>query len=113
VDKLKLNEILQLDCRKQENMDILNAALGKMPFKVVGIGDLEKAVHKMSRKYPIVLSYIMPGPIEDNFYTFMIKNREDNNWLKTVYSNSLYEGMAKVALFMYSFIKNNYSGDGE
>jgi hypothetical protein len=67
----------------------------------------------MCKKYPVRLSYIMPAVLDQPYYSFMLKNAESNEWLKTVYSVTIYEGMLKTALYLYGYIKKNYRKDGE
>lgn len=104
---MKLSEILQLDLRVKENHEALSEALLKLPFfgRKPSVDELELAVWKMQKKYPVRLSYVMPSTIEDQFYSFMIKNWNTNEWLKTIYAMTMYEGFAKTALYMFGYIQ--------
>lgn len=112
---MKLNDILQLDFRNKEDRITLRKALVRLPFfqeqdpREITFEDLEKALNKMCKKYPIMLAYIMFSKVDDDerYYSLMIKHSETNEWLKTVYAISMFEGYGKAVIFMYSYIKNN------
>lgn len=112
--KLKLNDILQLDLDKKGNELLLRKALTKTPFfknsnpEDLGVEDLEKIVKKIRKKYPVTISYIMLGPLDENFYSFSLKENEEHKHIGTIYGRTLFEGFAKSILLLYSYIKNNY-----
>jgi len=111
---LKLSDIMQLDFRKEESKQVLVQALWITPFfddgKQLAVEDLEKIVFKIRKKYPIVLAYIMSvSNGEDEYYSAMLKRSDTNEWLTTIYGKTMFEIFGKTIIFMYSFIKKNFS----
>ncbi|MCX7924153.1 MAG: hypothetical protein N3B21_19415 [Clostridia bacterium] len=117
---MKLSEILQLDLREPGNKDELRKALYKLPFfKDEAEGELfpevealESALWKMQKKYPVLLSYIMPGSVEEAYYSFMIKRTDTHEWIKTIYAQSMFEGFGKTTLFIFAYINNVLKKEG-
>lgn len=113
---MKLSNLLQLDCREKENKRELNEALHKLPFfsdkEKITIFDVEKAINKIQSKYNIFLGYILCVGAADGRYSLMIKNPETQEHLRTLFAISIYEGLCKVLLFEYAYVKNNYKKDG-
>jgi hypothetical protein len=106
---VKLKEALQLDLRVKGNKELLVEMLVSLPFfkDEPAMEDLEVVLGKVQRKYPVSLAYIMRGPAQDDYYSFMIKRSDTNDWIYTVYARSMYEGFAKTILIMYEYIKKN------
>jgi hypothetical protein len=117
VNQLKLSEILQLDCRKIENKKALNVYLvEKTPFfkkhdpaVKVDTDDIVAVLEKISDKYPLIVAYMMRSKLDSNekWYSFMIKRIDNNEYLKTAYGYTVWEGFAKALLYIYGYIKNN------
>ena len=108
---LKLKEALQLDFRVKGSKNAMIEMLQTLPFFSVQeptMDGLEAAMQKMQNKYPVSLSYIMRGPDRDNYYSFMIKRSDNNEWIHTVYARSMFEGFAKTVLVMFGYIKKNF-----
>lgn len=111
---MKVSEILIMDMRNKGSQEILDEALMRLPFfseDSITTDDIETAIKKMQKKYPIILSYITTsaGANDDEplvYYSFMVKRTDTHVHVKTVWAMSLREGLAKVALLMYSFINN-------
>lgn len=72
----------------------------------LSVHDLEEAMWKMCKKYPIGLSYIMTGKPDEAYYTAMIRRSDNYKMLKTIYGQSMWELFAKVVLFMHAYIVN-------
>lgn len=110
---MTIDEILGLDTRKAEAMKKLRKILKlKTPFfknkeaEELIVEDLEEAIRKMTKKYPVQLSYIMRNQNEEEeYYSLMIKNFNTGEWVKTVYGQSIFEGLAKAVIYMYKEVK--------
>jgi hypothetical protein len=120
VVELKLKEIMQLDMRVKGNMKILREALTRLPFfedvkpNDIIAEDLEAAIEKMYSKYPVILAYIMRGPNELKYHSYMIRRSDNGNWLTTVSAMSLFEGYAKTCLYINGYIKKEFKkGESE
>jgi hypothetical protein len=104
-----------LNCEEKANRKLLREALLKLPmFKDVDPREittdmLEKVIWKMEDKYPVMLSYVMRSPTKEEgqprYLSFMLKNSETHEWIKSVYAISMFEGFAKVALCLYAYIR--------
>lgn len=110
---MKLSEILMLDCREEEKMRQLRKCLLRIPaiinlnkeWNKITTDDLDKIVYKYVKKYPITIGYINLVESDVTHYSIMIKEKGTHEWLKTVYSISLFEGFAKSLLFIYAYVK--------
>lgn len=114
-NKMKIAKLLNADMREEGNVELLHEALFKLPFfkeykKAPTTDQIESAIKKMQKKYPVQLSYIntAPGANDDEpllYYSLMVKRTDNHQHVKTVYAMTLFEGLAKVALLMYAFIQ--------
>lgn len=109
---MNINEILDLDCRIEENEQLLNKALKKIPPLAkcegkVPLEEIEKAISYMSTKYAIMIQYICPTYIKGaaHLYSTSIKTIYPYQWLGNVYGQTLYETLAKCAIKMYNEIR--------
>lgn len=108
---MKIREILDLDCRVEENKQYLLKALKKIPplakYDEIPLEAIEKAIGTMTRKYTIMIQYICPSYINNNdsIYCVSLKLIDPYQWLENVYGCNLYEVMAKTALRMYAEVK--------
>jgi len=112
---MKISELLSLDCRKQDALDKLKSELcEKLPFlrtkspSDLNVELLESVLNKMESKYPVRLAYVLKGPAEDGYYSFMIKRADNHEHIKTIYGVSMLEGFSKVVIYLYGYIKNNF-----
>lgn len=106
---MKVKEILELDCRKEENKTLLQKALFHIPVvakkcskqEEVPMEVLEKVAGVIGRKYYIDIKYIVPLHIPNNcnMYRVMIANSALE--IGNVYGSSLYEALAKAVVCMY------------
>lgn len=106
--KLKVSDIIQLDVREKGNMRILLERVGEVPLlkgKALNVENIETALRKIEGRYPIMLAYIMKGPSDLKYYSFMIR-LEGGEWLTTVYARDMLEGFSKTLLYVYSYIKS-------
>jgi hypothetical protein len=109
VNKLKLNEIIQLDCRIESNKMQLRKALVKVIPSLAAVNpreleveDLEIIMKKIGKKYNVGLGYILPGPIAEGHYSFMLKEIKNGKHIGTVFAFSMFEGFAKAAIWLYT-----------
>lgn len=112
---MKTEDILSLDCRKEENKRIIQKALRKLkPFKRYEDDDddipqekVEKFMEVLQRKYEVQIQYIMPAvvPNEIMWWTLSIKRTDNHSWLGSVYGHDMYETLCKAIIKMVSEIK--------
>lgn len=108
---MKIKELLDLDCRVEENKEELLRALRKIPplakYDKIPLEALEKAIGSMTRKYTIMIQYICPSYLNngENIYCISLKLIKPYKWLGNVYGSSLYEAVAKATLRMYVEVK--------
>lgn len=114
---MKAKDLLMLDSRKEGTGELLLEFLQKTPLfkgvETITTDELEKVIRKIQRKYPVILSYItqtkytMDDEDEPEIgYSFMCKRTDDHTHIKTVYALTLHEGLSKVIVLLYSFIKS-------
>lgn len=118
-DTVKISELLLLDIRKDGSIELIKEALRRLPFfseASITTDSIEEAIKKMQKKYPVKLSYIM-GSSGDNdeepatYYSLMIKRIDTHEHIKTIYAITLFEGLAKTAIFMFGYIKNTLKNE--
>lgn len=112
---MKVKEILELDCREEENRALLQKALFRIPViakkcsedKEVPLSVLEKVASTMSRKYYINISCILPVYVPNNgdIYKAIIVNCITE--IGTMYGCSIYEVVAKAVICMYSNVEKS------
>lgn len=107
---MKTSEILNLDY--YENKNIFQKALKQIkPFskceEEIPFELLEKFVAKCEYKYNIMINYICPVYIPDEkfIYSATIRETEECEICKTIFSCSLYELYIKISIYYYSLIK--------
>jgi hypothetical protein len=108
--------ILNLDCSKEENLEIVKKALCKIqPLAKysnidgrIPLEKIEKLIDKLCRKYHVHVQYMQPSHLKDEvlWYTVSIKRTDNHVWLGQCYGSSLYELWAKLAIKIYSDIKH-------
>ena len=109
---MKTMELLNLDCTKEENAEIIQKALKRIkPFSKceddVELELLEKFIQKISRKYHIMIQWITPTFTDkiESMYSASFKRTDDHSWLGNVYGKSIYELYAKIVIKMYTDVK--------
>lgn len=108
-----LDRVMELDCRKEDNVRRLRKSLAKLPFikneKDLEIDRLEVFIKKMEIRYDIHLSYIMRSYINKRaIYNGTVRanvRNETGKWVKNVYSMTMWEMYAKTLFFMYYLVK--------
>ena len=106
------NQILQLDCREERNIKIIQKVLKKIgplskysgeeqvPFEKV-----EKLVTVLSKRYNIRVKDFIPDVWSNDNESIWMATIVDDNTLQTiklVFGLSVYEVFAKAAICMYS-----------
>ena len=117
-DKMKTQEILELDCRDEDNkvvlMKVLKTIKPLQRFKKTETDvseipqwALEKVLHSTCRKYNVNVVGIQHDPLsnkDSDIWSGMIMGRK---FKKFVYGLSIYELLAKFVVAIYGGIKNN------
>lgn len=108
------NQVLQLDCRKEENEKIIQKVLKQIKplskytdVEDVPIWAIEKAITVMAKKYNVRIREFMPdvwANKNETIWRATIVSEEDLS-TTTVYGISLYEVFAKSAIQMYHMVK--------
>lgn len=106
------NQIMELDCREEENREIIQKVLKKIgplskyseeeqvPFEKV-----EKLVTVLSKRYNMRVRDFVPdvwSNSNESIWRATIINDDDLVTIKLVYGLSVYEVFAKAAICMYS-----------
>jgi hypothetical protein len=116
---MKTENILMLDYREEESKEIIQKVLRKIkPLskyseeEQIPLEAIEKLIRVLSQKYEIMPQWMSMSLHETavNVYSIGIKTTTDHRWLGTVYGICLYEIFAKLAIKMYSEIKQGNVG---
>lgn len=110
---MTIKEIINLDCREEENKELIQRALRKIkPLsnysedEEIPSEKIEKLIWKMSLKYKMRIRSIMTDIWSNDksiIWNVYIVNEEDlSDFHVCIYGITMYEVLAKVALFMYS-----------
>lgn len=112
------NQVLQLDCRKEENVKIIQKVLRQIkPLskysdeEEVPLWAIEKATTVMTKKYNMRIREFYPDvwSSKDNTIWRAIVTDERDLTTICIYGISLYEVFAKVAIQMYSLVRKGMS----
>jgi hypothetical protein len=107
-------KILNLDYRKEETKEIIQKVLRKIkPLSKysdecdIPLEAIEKLIRVLFQKYEITPQWMTMSLHESavNVYSIGVKTTTEHKWLGTVYGMCLYEVFAKLAIKMYSEIK--------
>lgn len=117
---VKAKDLIMMDARKEGVSEKMLELLYKMPFFKDSVDIttdmLEIAIRKMQKKYPVRLAYIStitpadPEEEPETYYSFMVKRTDNHVHIKTVYGITLFDGLARVAILMFGFIKSMQKG---
>lgn len=110
---MKTQDILELDYRKEENKNIIQKVLRKIkPLskysdeEIIPFEKLEKLILKISQKYEYSPEFHISS--YTHIYYGFIKNMSNDRIIyEKVYGICIYELYAKMAIKMYSDIKQN------
>ena len=116
---MKTEQIMNLDCRKEENKEIIQKVLRKIkPLskysvdKCIPISALEKAITVMTKKYNMhIREFVLD--IQSNeksgIWRVVIINDNDLSTLEVIYGITLYEAFAKATIRLYAEVKKGIS----
>lgn len=113
---MKTEEILNLDCNKEENKNKINKMLWKI--KVVknltkhGVGlyhtlnceQLEQVLHGICIRYNFMIQNISPYYEDNKFKFYLVSLKHGSEWIGNVYAVSMWEVLAKSIIKIYSEI---------
>ena len=112
---MKTEQILSLDYRKEETKEIIQKVLRKIKplskyseeYGDIPLEAIEKLIRVLFQKYEITPQWMSMSLHESavNVYTIGVKTTTDHRWLGNVSGMCLYEVFAKLAIKMYSEIK--------
>ncbi len=112
-------EVMNLDCRKEENKEIIQKVLRQIkplskysdecdiPFEAI-----EKAIVVMSKKYNMSVRDFMPDVWSNEEHTIWrawLINETNLKTIDMVYGITLYEVFAKTAIRLYAEVKKGIS----
>lgn len=112
---MRTEQILNLDCRKEENSEIIQKVLRQIkPLSKysdeerIPLEAIEKLVRILCQKYEISPQWMSMHFNEQSLgiYSMGVKTTTDHNWIGNVYGVSLYEIFAKLAIKIYSEVKS-------
>lgn len=113
--KMTTDQLLQLDCRVDENHRTIQKALRKMkPFSKLAMDEdvplvkIEKMLRLMLNKYRVDITWILVSHDDENMrYTISLRDDggEGARLSQTVYGITLYEVMCKAAICIWSLAK--------
>ncbi|MBR6605782.1 MAG: hypothetical protein IKK92_07950 [Prevotella sp.] len=108
-------EVMNLDCRKEENRKIIQKVLRQIkPLSKysdecdIPIEAIEKAISVMCKKYTMRVNQLTSDVLSNNEYTIWRAWLINDTNLKTiddVFGVTLYETLAKTAIRLYSEVK--------
>ena len=113
------NEVMNLDCRKEENKEIIQKVLRQIkplskysdecdiPFEAI-----EKAITVMCKKYMMRVNNLSPDVWSNNEHTvWRVWLINDTNFktIDMVFGITLYEVLAKTAIRLYAEVKKGIS----
>lgn len=123
---MKTEDVLNLDCTKEENVKQINRFLWKVkPVEKIlernnytktekaPIVLLEQALHGIMIRYGYRTQNIDTYIEKDNFVFYMcsvIKKRDSSEWIGNVYGKTLWEVVAKTIIKIYADIKKEKKG---
>lgn len=106
------NQILQLDCRSEENKEIIQKVLKKIgPLSKYSVDEtvpfekVEKLVTVLSKRYNMRVREFVPdvwSNSNETIWRATVINDTNLQMIKMVYGLSVYEVFAKVSICMYN-----------
>lgn len=108
---MRTSDIMNLDCRKEANRQVIQKVLLKIkPLTnsgedIVSLPLIEKLVTLMSKKYSMSIKEFYPDVHSNSSGTIWratIMNDTNFSTLANIHGLSLYEVFAKTAIYMYS-----------
>lgn len=109
---MTIEEVLDLDCREKENYETIQRCLKKIKplskyntLTDVPIDKIEKLINVMTKKYNMYIYAIILDMLSNEDKTIWktsVLVDEDTHLSRYVFGVSLYEVLAKAAIYMYS-----------
>lgn len=115
--KTKIDEILQLKLESPEDYETLNNYVRKIPFfrdrEHITHELLEKFIDRVARKYPVMISSIMPCHLKNEvlWYSIPLKRTDTQECVKIISANTLYEALAKSAIYLYAYTRKYFRSE--
>ena len=115
---MKTEQILNLDCRKEENKKIIQKVLRQvkplskfLDEEQIPIELLEKTVSILTNKYEITPQWIICGYRDSaagcvGYYSVSVKTTTDHAWLGNATGHTIYELFAKLTIKMYAEVRS-------
>lgn len=108
------DQLLQLDCRVDENRHTIQKALRKIkPFsnvpetQDVPLPKVEKMLKLLMERYEVDVTWILVSHDDENMlYTISLRNGKASELYQAVYGITLYEVMCKCVICAWSMVKN-------
>lgn len=120
---MKTEDILNLDCREEENKEIIQRVLRKIkPLSKysdeceIPLSAIEKLLTVMCKKYCINIKEITPNVLANNKQTIWkatIINENDFALLNYIYGVSIYEVLSKSTIEIYTKVKKGIKTRGK
>lgn len=109
-------QVLMLDCREEESMEIIQKVLHKITPLSKFKGDVplemvEKLIHKMVKKYFVRIQWITHTSIpyrldeDEQWWSISLKQDDTHAWLGSISGYTMYEVLAKTAIKIYAMVK--------
>lgn len=108
---MKTEDLLNLDCRKEKNKQILNKCVKKTDYAVMlpgmyDIGDLEDILHTMCRAEKVGIQSINVTYDTDSFmYVASFVDCDSRAWAGNAYGSTIWELFAKSIILVYSYCR--------
>ena len=116
---MKTEQIMNLDCRKEENKEIIQKVLRKIkPLskysvdECIPISALEKAITVMTKKYNMhIREFVLDtqSNAKNGIWRVVIINDNDLSILEVIYGITSYEAFAKTTIRLYAEVKKGIS----
>lgn len=113
--KKVVDKVMQTRCMNDSDKERIEKVLLKLPFCKDGdtsLERLEKVIKRYEEKYELIVAYMMKYRNRDDEaynWSIMLRN-EKGEWIETAYSMSVWEGFAKLAVFIYYYVQNGCKG---
>lgn len=100
------NDLLELDCRQEENLEIIKQVLKKIEplndIEEIPLEKLEKLIRSIKKKYMVDIPWILMCS-KDGYYSMQIEIK--GSATRYVYGITLYELFGKASILLWSMIK--------
>lgn len=110
-----VDKVMNTKCTTEDDRERIEKILLKLPFCKDGdtsLERLEKVLKRYEDKYELIVAYMMKYRNRDDEaynWSIMLRN-EKGEWIETAYSMTVWEGFAKLAVFIYYYVQNGCRG---